>query len=134
MEEQCIIKNQDQAGPILSYTGRNTLEMMGTQSIRQDRLKFIPNFTQQVLWKVWSCALCKPGSCRSSSRDKAFWAPGDRPVSSSAQSSIHSDNTGLADRCLLRQVWTCCKPEETVWLKNQVPQERGWGLCLASQS
>lgn len=89
-----------------------------------------PNLTWQVLWRVWSCV----GSSKSSSKDMAFWAPGDRPVSYSAQFSIHSNNAGLADRCLLRQAWTCCRPEETVWLKNQAPQERGWGLCLASQS
>jgi hypothetical protein len=104
-------------------------------TLHQERqTQLTPNFTQQVFLRVWSCTPHKPGSCRSSSRDMAFWAPGDRQVSSSARCSIHSNNAGLSDRCLLRQAWTCCRPEETVWLKNQAPQERGWGLYLASQS
>lgn len=76
---------------------------------RQTQL--IPNFTP---WCSGGFGVTPRANLGAAGQCPGTWAPGDRPVSSSAQSSIHSDNTGLADRCLQRQAWTCCRPEETV--------------------
>lgn len=87
------------SGPSRAYFVSHWQKYIGNDgyTLRQARqTQRTPNFSQQGLWRVWSCALCQPGSCRSSPRDMAFWAPGDRPASASAQSSIHSENTALA--------------------------------------